>query len=248
MKTLIRSIRQGSNVLFVTGLVHIMLAILFLLLMGWDTRHVNAENVWMKPFRFAVSISLFTWTYAWISRCYARKKKLVNILNGIIAACMFVEIILISMQAGRGVPSHFNVSTPFDATVFSVMGAVIGFNALIIALLFVIFTWFDRGGGDYRYSVIWGMFLFLLGNFAGYLIICYGWPDPAIRLAQSLPVVGWKIWLNDLRIPHAIGLHAIQVMPLSMWVIRKTGTTRKAIHSIGGGYLLLYFVSLLLAL
>lgn len=202
----------------------------------------------MKSFRFAVSIFLFTWTYAWISRFYARKKRFVNTMNWIIATCMFVEIVLISMQAGRGVASHFNVSTPFDAAVFSVMGAVIGFNALIIGLLFVIFTWFDSGGGDYRYSVIWGMFLFLLGNFAGYLIIRYGWPDPAISLAQSLPVVGWKTGLNDLRIPHAIGLHAIQVMPLGMWVICKTEINRDAIHWIGGGYLLLYFLSLFLAI
>ncbi len=125
---------------------------------------------------------------------------------------------------------------------------MIGFNALIIGVLFVIFVWYENGGGDYRWSVIWGMFLFLLGNFAGYLIIRYGWPDPVIQLVESLPVTGWKKGLNDLRIPHAIGLHAIQVMPLSMWIILKSQTSRTLIHWVGGGYLLLYFLSLFIAM
>jgi hypothetical protein len=248
MTTFIQSISGGSRVLFFTGLVHFMLALLFLVLMGWDSRQVNAENVWLKPFRFAVSIFLFTWTYAWFSRFYVRQKRLVNVLTRIIAVCMFVEIALITMQSGRGVASHFNVSSPFDAAVFSVMGAVIGFNALLTGVMFVVFVWFEKGGGDYRWSVIWGMFLFLLGNFAGYLIIRYGWPDAALQFAEQLPVTGWKKGLKDMRIPHAIGLHAIQVLPVSMWLIIRSGSKKSNIHWVGGAYLALYFFSLLVAM
>lgn len=248
MTKLIQSIKRGSNVLFYTGRFHLLLALVFLFLMGWDSREVNAENVWLKPFRFAVSIFLFTWTYAWFSGFYLKQKRIVNAMNWLIAICMFIQITLISMQAGRGVTSHFNVSTPFDAVVFSVMGAVIGFNALIIGVLFIVFVWFEKGGGEYRWAAVWGMFLFLLGNFAGYLIIRYGWPDTAIQLAESLPVTGWRKELKDLRIPHAIGLHAIQVMPLSMWLIIRSGMNRSMIHWAGGGYLMLYFFSLLVAM
>lgn len=248
MTILIQSIKRGSNVLFSTGLFHLLLALGFLFLMGCDSREVNAERVWLKPFRFAVSIFLFTWTYAWFSGFYLKQKRAVRAMNWLIAICMFIQITLISMQAARGVASHFNVSTPFDAVVFSVMGAVIGFNALIIGVLFIVFVWFEKGGGDYRWAVVWGMFLFLLGNFAGYLIIRYGWPDTALQFAESLPVTGWRKGLKDLRIPHAIGLHAIQVMPLSMWFIIRSGMNRSMIHWTGGGYLMLYFFSLLVAM
>jgi hypothetical protein len=248
MKALIKSVHDGSRVLYYTGLVHIILALLFLVLSGADARVINEESIWLKPFRFAVSIFLFTWTYAWFTNYCESGKKIIATLNSIIAISMFIEIILIAMQSVRGVASHFNVSTPFDAKVFSVMGAVIGFNAFVMGIWFVVFAFFNKGGGQYRSSIIWGMFLFLLGNLAGYFIIRYGWPNPAIEVSENMQVTGWKTNLKDLRIPHAVGLHAIQILPFSLWLIIKTGLPEKSVHVAGALYLVLYLTSLAVAL
>ncbi|MFN3640631.1 MAG: hypothetical protein ACK4UK_06910, partial [Flavobacterium sp.] len=176
MKDFIISCRKGSRVLFYTGLIHLLLIFVFLIMMGFDTRQVNFENVWLKPLRFAFSILLFTWTFAWFSSTTKKYHKFFNVLNHLIAMCMFIEIALISFQAGRGVSSHFNVQTTFDATIFSIMGAVIGFNAIILGIWFLAFTFWGKEKDYYRSSIIWGIFIFLLGNFSGYLIIRYGWP------------------------------------------------------------------------
>jgi hypothetical protein len=248
MKALIRSVRNGSRILYYTGLLHLFLALVFMILSGFDARIINDESIWLKPFRFAVSIFLFTWTYAWFTNYLESGKKIIAALNHIIALCMFIEIALISMQSIRGVASHFNVSTPFDATVFSVMGAVIGFNAFVMGIWFVIFVFFNKGGGQYRSSIIWGMFLFLLGNLAGYFIIRYGWPNPAAGMSDSIQITGWKTSFKDLRIPHAIGLHAIQALPFSMWLIIKTSWPENTIHAVGATYLALYLVSMVVAL
>lgn len=248
MKTLIRSVHNGSRVLYYTGLINFFLAFIFMVLSGIDNRLIFNESIWFKPFRFAVSIFLFTWTYAWFTNYCESRIKVIATLNYIISICMFIEIILIAMQSLRGVASHFNTVASFDAKVFSVMGAVIGFNALVMGIWFVIFVFFQKGGGLFRTSIIWGMFLFLLGNLAGYLIIRYGWPNPAVGISESMQITGWKTNFKDLRIPHAIGLHAIQIIPFSMWLIIKTGLPENAIHAVGATYLTLFLVSLLVAL
>ena len=41
------------------------------------------------------------------------------------AVLLFLELVLITVQAVRGVPSHFGAATGFDMAVFGVMGAAI---------------------------------------------------------------------------------------------------------------------------
>lgn len=248
MKGFIISCRKGSRVLFYTGLVHLLLIFVFLIMMGFDTRQVNFENVWLKPLRFAFSIWLFTWTYAWFSSFPKKNRKLFNVLNHLIALCMFIEIALIFFQAGRGVASHFNVDTPFDMTIFSIMGAVIGFNAVILGIWFLAFTFLEKKKAYYRSSIIWGMFVFLLGNLSGYLIIRYGWPTDILSSYSKLPITGWKETMKDLKISHAIGLHAIQLLPISQLLIKKFDAYKSLIHVAGIIYLALYFVALFYAL
>jgi|TARA_R110000850_G_scaffold277086_1_gene422509 hypothetical protein len=247
MKTLLTRIRQGSRILFYTGTIHLALIFCFLILLGIDSREVNAENVWLKPLRFAFSIWLFTWTYAWFSGFVEKRKNIFNFLNHIIAICMIIEMSLITFQAARGVASHFNVQTVFDATIFSFMGAFIGFNAFILGIWFLLFVFWQKGGEDYRSSIIWGMTLFLLGNFSGYLIIRYGWPTEMLMSSSKMPVTGWKLNMKDLKISHAIGLHAIQVLPLARWLIKRFELNPDLIHGAGVMYLILYITGLLYA-
>ncbi|MBX2963248.1 MAG: hypothetical protein KF687_12100 [Cyclobacteriaceae bacterium] len=248
MKEFIRLLHNQSRVLYYTGLIHFVLAIVFLLLMGVDARNVQLESVWLKPFRFAISISLFTWTYAWFTGFIQKHTRMIGVLNRLIATCMFIEIILISMQSVRGVDSHFNVSTPFDATVFSIMGGVIGFNAIVVAIWFVVFSLFEKGGVEYRSAIVWGMFLFLLGNFSGYLLTRYGWPSTEAETAQHMVLTDWKMNLKDLRISHALGLHAIQVLPFFQYVIGRFRISSFFLHVAGIVYGISYVLAVIYCL
>lgn len=244
MKDLIEKIKTGDRTLYLTGLVHLMLAILFLALVFIDQRTIHHENVWMKPFRFAVSIFLFTWTYAWISRFY-KHKRLAGFINKIIAACMFIEIALIGMQAFRGVPSHFNIATPFDATVFSIMGGVIGFNAVLLVVLFVLFTFFERGGSMYRSAIIWGMILFLLGNFTGYLMVQNFGTVTGENLSPSAWfITNWNPSAGDFRIAHFLGLHGIQVMLIMSFAFQRKKIPPSRVHIVGAIYFCIMFYSM----
>ncbi|MFB4279394.1 hypothetical protein ACBJ59_29185 [Nonomuraea sp. MTCD27] len=70
---------------------------------------------WRKPFTFGVSFGLSVLTLTWVAgfvRVRARAW-----LVGAFAVASTVEVALISLQAWRGVPSHFNMETAFDTTV-----------------------------------------------------------------------------------------------------------------------------------
>jgi len=248
MKAVILRCHKGSRILFYTGLIHLILIPVFLTMMGFDDRQVNFENVWLKPLRFAFSIWLFTWTYAWFTSFTKKFRTVFNVLNHLIAINMMVEMILISFQAGRGVASHFNVQTPFDTTIFSIMGAIIGFNAAILGVWFLTFAFWEKEKDYYRSSIIWGMSIFLLGNLSGYLIIRYGWPTDILGSYSKIPITGWKETLKDLKISHAIGLHAIQLLPISQLFIKKMGANTSLIHIAGITYLVIYFLTLFYAL
>lgn len=103
----------------------------------------------------------------------------------------------------------------------------------------MIFTFFDKGGDSYRTAIIWGLFIFLWGNFAGYLLVRYGVP----AITEQIPLTGWKPDMKDLRIPQAIGLHAIQVLPLTMAIILKLKLNLRLIHGVGLLYLFVYFTT-----
>ena len=48
-----------------------------------------------------------------------------RISGNILAAAGVLEMVAITLQAARGVRSHFNIATPFDAAIFSTMGIAI---------------------------------------------------------------------------------------------------------------------------
>ena len=148
-------------------------------------------------------------------------------------AIVFVlEVALIDAQAWRGTTSHFNVSTPLDAMLFSVMGGAILLQTLVsvavaVALWRQPFT--DRALG---WALRLGMTLTIFGALTGPLMT----RPTAAQLAHAraggrmttvgahsvggsdggpgVPVTGWSREHGDLRVPHFIGLHAVQVLAL----------------------------------
>jgi hypothetical protein len=117
-----------------------VLAVGLLPVMVVDHRQLLGVSVWLKPWKFAVSITLYALTVAWMVTLVDRGARLARRAATVAAAALGVEIVLITAQAARGVPSHFNTGTPLDSMVFYVMGASIGavwVATLVLALVLV---------------------------------------------------------------------------------------------------------------
>lgn len=191
--------------------------------LGVDGRVLNGAPIWLKPLKFALSLALYGVTWAWLMSLRSRSSRLLWWSGTVIAGTSAVEMVILLTQVVRGRASHFNVSTPLDATLFSVMGmtvAVLWIATLVAALLIL----FQRlGQPAERWAIRTGVVISLVGLALGGLMI--GMPSGVEGYAGAhsvgvvdggpgMPVTQWSTEGGDLRVPHFVGMHALQVLPL----------------------------------
>ncbi|MBV9880792.1 MAG: hypothetical protein JO180_09875 [Gemmatirosa sp.] len=205
-----------------------------------DPRRVTGAPAWLKPAKFAASIAIYSLTMAWIVGLLRDAwPRLTRRAGNVVAAMFALEIVVIVVQAARGHASHFNVATPLDATLFSVMGTGILVQTLAAATIAVAAfrtTFADRAAGE---AVRWGLVLSLaaasIGAFmtrptAAQLDGIHAGARPTAIGAHTvgapdggagLPGLGWSTQHGDLRVGHFFGLHALQALPLLAWVLAR---------------------------
>ena len=267
---MLQTLWSGSRPLTLTGLA--MLSVLGLTLVGLaiDPRIVTGAPVWLKPAKFASSIAIYSFTLAWIFSYLERWPRTTRIVGWTTAVAMLVEMAIISGQAMRGATSHFNTSTPLDLILFSVMGATIvvqTFSTIAVAIALWRNEFADAALGS---AMRLGMTITIVGALTGGLMTSptrqqldaaragqkmtvagahtVGAPDGG----PGLPGTGWSTTHGDLRVPHFIGLHALQAMPLIALLIRRRamveGLRVGLVQIAGAGYIGVFLILLSQAL
>ncbi|MCC2629980.1 MAG: hypothetical protein K0S14_3630, partial [Thermomicrobiales bacterium] len=117
----------------------LVVAVVALLGLAVDPRVITGAPAWMKPLKFAVSITIYGATLLWMLTFIPDRPRLVAAISWGVFLGLGIEMVLIVMQVLRNTTSHFNQETPFDAAVFTAMGAVIAgmwlLNAIVAFLL-----------------------------------------------------------------------------------------------------------------
>ena len=230
--TLLERLWHASPPLTAVGMLMIVVAGASVVAMLVDPRIITGAPAWLKPFKFAVSTAIYSLTLAWIFGYLSDWPRARRVVGWTTAIVFVLEVALIDTQAWRGTTSHFNVSTPLDATMFFVMGGAILLQTLVsvtvaVALWRQRFT--DKALG---WALRLGMTLTIVGALTGPLMT----RPTAAQLADAragarmtisgahsvggldggpgVPVTGWSSAHGDLRVAHFIGLHAIQVLAL----------------------------------
>jgi hypothetical protein len=243
-----QTMSAGSSWLTVTGVL--MLADILISLAGLaiERTTITGAPTWMKPLKFAISTALFSFTVAWMIGQQHRFQKLAKWLGRILALALIIEIALIDMQAARHTTSHFNVGNSFDGGVFAIMGVSIAILYATTAALFIL-TCFnryqDRAQG---WAIRLGLLIALTGMGTGILMVL---PTPEQLAAAhatgqlthsgahtvgapdggpGMPITGWSADHGDLRIAHFLGLHAMQILLLGLWMTRSDRTNRWTGH------------------
>jgi hypothetical protein len=235
-----------------------------------DPRVITGAPAWLKPAKFAISTAIYSLTLAWFFTYLPDWPRLRRFAGIATAAVFLLEVVLIDVQAWRGTTSHFNIGTTLDAVVFAVMGTAIAFQTLVgVAVAVALWRqpFADRAIG---WAMRLGLTLSLVGATVGGIMTrptdaqldaaratgriavagahTVGAPDGG----AGLPGTGWSLEHGDLRVPHFVGLHAMQVLPLLAVVLRRrrfddlTGT--RLVISGGISYALLFVVLLWQAL
>ena len=219
--------RTWHRPLLVSAAVMLGLAVVITVLLFIDPREVTGMPLWAKPLKFAVSISIYCFTLAWLISLLTVAKRLSWVAGTIAAAGVVVEMVIILGFAAVGDTSHFNVSSPLHTTLWAVMA--FGISAVWIMTLVVGIALFRSRLGDPARSaaIRWGVVLGLLGMGLAFLMTgptAQQLDDyqgivgaHTVGLADGgagIPILGWSTESGDLRIPHFIGMHALQVLPL----------------------------------
>lgn len=218
------------------GLAHVLILVILLLLSVFDERQLTGVSIWLKPAKFALSLSVYLLTMAWLLGELAGPRRIVRAIALVVAASMILEQVLITLQAARGTTSHYNEATPFDSAVFSLMGFGVAANSAAVAVALGLFC-LQRSAGapGYWWGIRLGLAVFLLGSVQGFAMIAnaghtVGLPDGG----PGMPVTGWSTVAGDLRVAHFIGIHAIQALPVAGLVIDRLidSTSRRSIATV----------------
>lgn len=198
-------------------------------LAGWlvDDRELLGVNLWEKPLKFAISGTIYAVTWAWIIGHFTRWQRVAWWAGTVIAFTLAVELVVITGAAMAGITSHFNVSTPLATTLWSIMAAAIT-TLWVATFVAAAALWRNPGADPARQAAIrTGVAISLLGMGLAFLMTgptadqLNDWQGiagaHAVGVADGgpgLPLLGWSTEGGDLRIPHFIGMHALQALPL----------------------------------
>jgi hypothetical protein len=192
-----------------------------------DPRQVTGLPVWAKPLKFALSTAIYAVTLAWLVGQVVRFRRVVAAAATVAGLALGIELVIITGFAVVAETSHFNMTTPLHTVAWTIMGTSIG--VLWVATWVVAAALFVTPLGDRARSlaVRAGAVIAVIGMGLAFLMTSptsdqladfqgiagahtVGLPDGG----PGLPLLGWSTVAGDLRVPHFIGMHALQALPI----------------------------------
>lgn len=221
MLALLTELYRRDKVLAMAGWLQVLLLAAMLCAAPFESRTVMGLNIWIKPIKFAASIGFYLWTLAWFIVYVPKPRWAVQVIRWGVAVVMTIEMACIALQAARATTSHYNNATHFDGMVFQTMGIMIVINSLLVLMLLILFfVQKPEIPRAYLWGIRLGLLLLLLGSAEGGIMIAQrAHTVGAADGGAGLPLVNWSTRGGDLRIAHALGLHALQLLPLAGFAI-----------------------------
>jgi hypothetical protein len=190
--------------------------------MAIDTREFLGENVWLKPIKFQIALTLYLLTLAFFARWLPSgmtARPGYRVYAGMVVFAVIAELVWIGGAAMYGTASHFNVSNPFMQSIYGLMGA---FAVLLTSATLVqgIAIWRNARTGlspALHLSIALGLVLtFVLTVLvAGTLASQSGHLIGTPVTGTTVPVLGWSREVGDLRVAHFFATHALHVLPVA---------------------------------
>jgi len=197
-----------------------------------DPRSLVGAPLWAKPLKFALSTFIYAITWSWLIGQLVRFRRVAWWAGTVAAVLLVVEDIIIVGAQAMGVTSHFNVSTPFNTLLWTIMA--ISISILWVATFLGAILLFRNPLGDAARNLAiraaaliavagMGVAFFMTSPTAAQLADFKGIAGAhTVGLADGgpgLPILGWSTVAGDLRIPHFVGMHALQIIPLALILI-----------------------------
>jgi hypothetical protein len=205
--------------LLLSGLVH---AGIFLI----DGGAWQGPVSWRKAVTFGLSFGVTMISVAWVLTFLPERRAVGWILMGLFGLANTVEVGLVTLQAWRRQPSHFNTALPFDTSVFVAMGISVAVIALVIVAV-AVWSWGRVDApSSLRLAIRAGLLLLVASQVLGYAIIDNGLGileqegvETPVETTRDLSHLGAH---GALKVPHAVTIHGLQVLPGLAWLAQFT--------------------------
>jgi len=203
-----------------------------------DDRVITGAPAWLKPAKFGASTAIYLLTMTWMVRDLPTSRT-VRVTTSLIGWLLALETTVIVIQAARGTTSHFNINTPLDTALYSSMGVGIATVWILSAVLLWSHLRTPATDRTLALSLRLGLALNIVGSSVGWIMTqprpeqiaamqrgerpfvagshTVGAPDGG----AGMPLTQWSRDHGDLRIPHFLGMHAWQLLPLLLLGMRR---------------------------
>ena len=220
---LIKEIYKRNLPLARLGNANIIIAIALLIYLPFNHYEVLDINSMIKPIKFALSISIMSYTLCWFLY-YLKDKNKVKVYNIVTIIAMVFEQLAITFQALRGQQSHFNNSSAFGIIIFALMGVFI--LTFTIWTAYIVFLFYKQKAFNlhptYLLGIRIGFILFVLFSlFGGYIAQQTGHTVGGKDGDEGLFFINWSRLFGDLRIAHFFGIHSLQIIPFTAFIFSK---------------------------
>ncbi|GAA2311183.1 hypothetical protein GCM10010402_83820 [Actinomadura luteofluorescens] len=211
--------RRVERAAYAIGAALIASGLLHLVVFAVDGGPWTGPVSWRKPVTFGLSFGLTLLTIAWVSTFVRLGDRARTVILGVFAADCVAEVSLITLQAWRKVPSHFNEETAFDTVVTRMLAA--GGGILVVTLVALAVASFRRNGEtapSMRLAVRSGFAALMLALASGAAMIARG-----VTAVESGDQQAAYHVVAALKPAHFVTMHAILVLPLLAWLLTFTG-------------------------
>ena len=179
---------------------------------------------WRKPMTFGLSFGLTVITIAWVASYIPLRTRTRALLLGAFATAAVVEVGLITLQAWRRVPSHFNMETPLDEAISRVLAAG-GGVIVVVMLVLTVATWrpLPRVVPSMRLALRAGFLALDSALLIGAIMVVTAVLDIARDDQLAAYAVGsqWKP-------AHFVPMHGVLALPLLAWLLARTPLPERA--------------------
>lgn len=244
-------LRRREPIFAAAALAHLLAVAPVLAAMAVDERMHLDVNIWVKPLKFLVSLTVWfaflAWAAAWLPAGTTRARWWRPFAFAMVGAAA-LEMLYIGGAAALGTSSHFNVATPVWRAAYNA-AAVMAVTLTSASAVYGALILRNRAGPlapAFRLAAGLGFLLafpltlvaaFTLGGNGGHFVGGAGGSD-----AAGLPLLGWARDGGDLRPAHFLALHTMHVLPVVGWLAARAlpdGAGRLAVLAAAAGWVAL---------
>lgn len=223
-----RSATLAQKTLFFSGTLLLLSMLAHGVALAATGGSIHGPVSFRKAMTFAETLGLTCWTIGWLLPLFVLRRRTTWLFTGFVLLFTLGEAFLMSMQVWRGVPSHYNFTTPFNTAVYYATGVgAVGFTLLAIIMLRLPFT--AAVTPSIRLAVRAGLIVTLFGSATGILMSVNAGPvwEGFVALAQRYQQLPFGRYIGqaegtpggNIVLLHALGVHGLQLLPLVGWLL-----------------------------